>query len=236
MSPGLEIDLQMDLPALLRMHLSSELDMQHRHASRMRFSPSLSYGRHFGPPSPTAKQAAVMVMLEANESGWTIPLTERPAHLPDHPGQISLPGGRLEPGESYLEAACREFAEELGTTTFPGELVGELQSIYVYNSDYFVRPFVAISPVRIDYVPCQREVERVIHLPVQLLMDDSRLSPQVFRCGNASWHSSTIHHDNALIWGATAIILGEFARIMHRCQLTHSTPKTGQLSICPAET
>ncbi len=215
----LEVDSQMDLAALLRRHLSSDVDREQRHASRMRFSPSLSYGRHFGPAAPTAKQAAVMVMLESNESGWTIPLTERPAHLPDHPGQISLPGGRLEPGESHLEAACREFAEELGTATFPGELVGELQSIYVYNSDYFVRPFVAISPGRIDYVPCQREVERVIHLPVQLLMDDSTLRPQEFRRGKASWLSNTIHYDNALIWGATAIILGEFARIMQSCRL-----------------
>ena len=218
MSPGVKVSSTMDLSARLRTQLSNELSIAQRHASRMRFSPSLSYGRHFGPPAPTAKQAAVMLLLEASDSGWTIPLTERPAHLPDHPGQISLPGGRLEAGESHLEAACREFAEELGTETFPGELVGELQSLYVYNSDYFVRPFVAVCPRRIEYVPCQREVERVIHLPVDLLLDESKQTSQVFRRGNATWHSSTIHFDNALIWGATAIILGEFAQVMQACE------------------
>lgn len=216
---------RMELATQLRRQLSSQSDLNLRHASRMRFSPSLSYGRHFGPPAPTAKQAAVMIMLEATNSGWTIPLTERPKHLPDHPGQISLPGGRVEAGESHLEAACREFAEELGTATFPGEFVGELQPIYVYNSDYFVRPFVAVCDQRLAYVPCEREVERVIHLPVEQLLDDSRLTEHVFRRGNASWHAKTIHCEDALIWGATAIILGEFARILQNCLEGDAEPR-----------
>ena len=224
MSSSSPVQPRIDLAAQLRVRLNSKLDLQRRHAGRMRFSPSLSYGRHFCPPAPTAKQAAVMIMLEASESGWTIPLTERPKHLPDHPGQISLPGGRVEEGESHLEAACREFAEELGITTFPGEFVGELQSIYIYNSDYFVRPFVAVCGHRLAYTPCEREVERVIHLPIEHLLDDSRLSQQEFRRDKASWHSSTIHCDGALIWGATAIILGEFARIYQSCLLGHAEP------------
>lgn len=216
---------RMELATQLRRQLSSQSDLNLRHASRMRFSPSLSYGRHFGPPAPTAKQAAVMIMLEATNSGWTIPLTERPKHLPDHPGQISLPGGRVEAGESHLEAACREFAEELGTATFPGEFVGELQPIYVYNSDYFVRPFVAVCSQRLVYAPCEREVERVIHLPVEHLLDDSRLTQHEFLRGNASWHSYAIHCEDAIIWGATAIILGEFARILRNCLLGDAEPQ-----------
>ena len=216
---------RMELATQLRRQLSSQSDLNLRHAGRMRFSPSLSYGRHFGPPAPTAKQAAVMIMLEATNSGWTIPLTERPKHLPDHPGQISLPGGRVEAGESHLEAACREFAEELGTASFPGEFVGELQPIYVYNSDYFVRPFVAVCDQRLAYIPCEREVERVIHLPVEQLLDDSRLTEQVFRRGDASWHAKTIHCEDALIWGATAIILGEFARILQNCLVDDAEPR-----------
>lgn len=225
MIPPSPVHPRIDLAARLRKLLSSDLDLKNRHAWRMRFSPSLSYGRHFGPAAPTAKQAAVMIMLEASESGWTIPLTERPKHLPDHPGQISLPGGRVELGESHLEAACREFTEELGTGMFPGVFVGELQSIYVYNSDYFVRPFVAVCEQRLEYAPCEREVERVIHLPVDYLLDDNRVSRQEFRRGNASWQSSTIHCDEAQIWGATAIILGEFARIYQQCLLGDAEPR-----------
>ena len=233
MSSSSPVHPRIDLAAQLRVQLSSKLDLKRRHAGRMRFSPSLSYGRHFGPPAPTAKQAAVMIMLEASELGWTIPLTERPKHLPDHPGQISLPGGRVEEGESHLDAACREFAEELGTATFPGEIVGELQSIYVYNSDYVVRPFVAVCNQKLAYAPCEREVERVIHLPIEHLLDDSRLTQHEFRRGKASWHSSTIHCDDALIWGATAIILGEFARIYQSCLPGEAEPRVHN-GVCQA--
>ena len=225
MSPSSPVFPQTDLATQLRKQLSNNSDLKFRNIGRMRFSPSLSYGRHFGPPAPTAKQAAVLIMLEPSESGWTIPLTERPKHLPDHPGQISLPGGRVEEGENHWDAACREFVEELGTTPFPGNFVGELQSIYVYNSDYFVRPFLAVCDQRLAYAPCEREVERVIHLPVDHLLDDSRLTRQEFRRGKASWESSTIHCDDALIWGATAIILGEFARIYQRCVLGDAEPR-----------
>lgn len=208
----------------LREQLKNNVDLENRHAGRMQFSPSLSYGRHFCPPSPTAKQAAVMILLEASDSGWTIPLTVRPKHLPDHPGQISLPGGRVEEGESHLEAACREFAEEMGTDAFPGEYIGELQSIYVYNSDYFVRPFLAVCGQKLAYMPCQREVERVIHLPIADLLDERRLSQQEFRRGMATWRSNTIHCGDAVIWGATAIILGEFARIYRSCVQAYAEP------------
>jgi 8-oxo-dGTP pyrophosphatase MutT (NUDIX family) len=226
-----QIDPQIDLATRLREQLNDNFDLTFRHMGRMRFSPSLSYGRHFGPPAPTAKQAAVLIMLEPSEGGWTIPLTERPKHLPDHPGQISLPGGRVEEGENHWEAACREFVEELGTSHFPGKFLGELQSIYVYNSDYFVRPFLAVCDQRLTYAPCEREVERVIRLPVEHLLDDRRLTRQEFQRGKASWHSSTIHCDDALIWGATAIILGEFARIYQRCVLSHAEP-SDQAGVC----
>ncbi len=184
----------------LRRTLENVGHLSRRHAERMFFSPTLSYGRHFGPPSPTAKQAAVMILLESTPAGWCIPLTERPQHLPDHPGQISLPGGRVEAGESHLEAACREFSEEMGTAVFPGEVIGELQSVYVYNSDYFVRPFVALANGSINYQPCEREVARLIHLPVEQLWDTDRFAQQEFQRGKARWHSRTIVWQSAVIW------------------------------------
>jgi 8-oxo-dGTP pyrophosphatase MutT (NUDIX family) len=198
----------------LRAVLGEGCHAETRHRSCMQFSPSISYGRHFGPPQPTARQAAVMILIELRDGQWTIPLTERPQHLPDHPGQISLPGGRLEAHETHLEAAMREFNEELGTERFPGEVIGELSPIYVYNSDYYVRPFLAVCAHPIQYLPCPQEVARVIQLPVSHLLADGLYVQQTFRRGMAAWTARTIHIEGAQVWGATAIILGECARVL----------------------
>lgn len=189
-----------------------------RHRGRSGFSPSLSYGRHFGPPSVTAKQAAVMIAIEPREAVWSIPLTVRPNQLPDHPGQISLPGGRLEGQESHLEAAHREFAEELGAT-LTGRVVGELQPIYVFNSDYYVRPFVAVCDQQLNYRPCRQEVERVIHLPLNVLRDATLHSQRCFSRGLMHWRARVISYGNDLIWGATAVILGELAVVLQDARL-----------------
>lgn len=164
---------------------------------------------------PTAKAAAVMVLLERDDfNSWTIPLTERPAHLPDHPGQISLPGGRIEIGEAALDAAVREFEEELGVTKFSGQVVGQLQPIYVYNSDYYVTPFVAVAPTCPAFEPCVHEVARVIRLPVTVLLDHMQHQVELFQRGLAEWESLVIRHDGVTIWGATAIMLAELAAVL----------------------
>ena len=187
--------------------------LRERQAQRAAISPSMSYGRHFGPPSPTAKQAAVMVLIEgAYDTAWTswsIPLTVRPNHLPSHPGQISLPGGRREAGETLEETACRELQEELGLATFPGRVLGALQPLYVYNSDYYVTPFMAYSQRLPQYEPCRDEVERVIQLPLGLLHDRGQDRVERFTRGLMEWTAPVVGHADELIWGATAIILAE---------------------------
>lgn len=194
-----------------------------RRSGRQAFSPSLSYGRHFGPPRRASKAAAVMMMLEPISSssrattevaGYAIPLTVRPMHLPDHPGQVSLPGGRLEGNETYQQAAEREFCEELGLREFPGQVIGELSPLYVYNSDYFVRAFVATCPEPLVFKPCDYEVQEVVRLPLATLLDVDSYSAESFSHGNVHWHANTILAGNTTIWGATAIMLAELATVI----------------------
>ncbi len=186
-----------------------------RQRCRSGFSPSISYGRHFGPPAPTARQAAVMIMLEPRDGAWTIPLTIRSDHIPDHPGQISLPGGRLVAHETPQQAAEREFVEELGCASFPGRVLGELLPLYVYNSNYYVRPFLAVSETCLHYVPCTREVASVLHLPISAIFDEHYQQPREFSRGLVHWTAPTICYHRHHIWGATAIILGELRALQH---------------------
>jgi 8-oxo-dGTP pyrophosphatase MutT (NUDIX family) len=203
---------------LLCIHLQQALAnpslLPSRQAVRAAYGPTLSYGRHFGPPAPSARQAAVVVLLEPRGGEWTIPLTVRPDHLPDHPGQVSLPGGRLEAGESHQQAAEREFFEELGCELQPGQILGELLPLYVYHSDYYVRSFIAISQRLFDYRPCTREVARLIHLPLAALAEPQPAVAQQFSRGLASWTAPTITGGGATIWGATAIILAELTALL----------------------
>jgi 8-oxo-dGTP pyrophosphatase MutT (NUDIX family) len=155
-----------------------------------------------------------MILIEPRDGEWSIPLTVRPHNLQDHPGQISFPGGRLELGENHAQAAEREFAEELGVSPFPGELCGELQPIFVFNSDYHVRPFVAICDTVLDYEPCPMEVDRIIHLPLASLIDSGKRELLSFSRGSATWKSLTICHEQDHIWGATAIMLAELAALL----------------------
>lgn len=204
----------------LRQAIESQEHRERRRRMRRLFSPSLSYGRHGGPPHPRTKQAAVMILLEKREGTYQIPLTVRPNHLPDHPGQISFPGGRLEGTEGYAEAAVREFGEELGVTPFPGQIVGELDPIFVYNSDYFVRPFVAVCSEQLHYAPCPHEVDRVIHLPVENLLNEASYVERPFSRGSVGWKAKTIRLNEDYIWGATAIMLGELSAVLHDLELT----------------
>ncbi|GAB5403059.1 MAG: CoA pyrophosphatase [Aureliella sp.] len=202
-----------------------------RQNARNAFSPDLSYGRHFGPPRPKTKAAAVMIMLEPNNlgqphtgdaslQGLSIPLTVRPMHLPDHPGQVSLPGGRLEGNETFQQAAEREFREELGTDEFPGRVAGELSPLYVYNSDYWVRVFVATCNSPQQYTPCDYEVESVVRLPVETLLRTELHGRKLFARGKSNWRARVISVGDTAIWGATAIMLGELAAVLKQISPT----------------
>ncbi len=202
----------------LRRHLlcglADDARIPARQEAREAFSPELAYGRHFGPPAPTARQAAVVVLLEPRSGTWTIPVTVRPDHLPDHPGQVSLPGGRLEAGESHQQAAEREFLEELGCGLAAEQILGELLPLYVFHSDYYVRSFVAISERLLDYEPCAREVAQIVHLPLAALSLAADAHRQQFTRGSVVWSAPTIHTANTTIWGATAMILAELAALL----------------------
>lgn len=191
-----------------------------RQQVRAIYSPELSYGRHFSPPGPTARQAAVMVLLNSPtpNSHWsdcTIPLTVRPQHLPDHPGQISFPGGRVEEGELIQRAAVREFEEELGVA-FQGQIIGQLSPVWVFNSDYALTPYLAVLVGELAVCPCDYEVERVIHYPVSRLLLDADNDWDDFARGSVRWRANVFRAGDDRVWGVTAVVLAELAVILRQ--------------------
>ncbi|HEX5471781.1 MAG TPA: CoA pyrophosphatase [Lacipirellulaceae bacterium] len=200
-----------DLPQRIELALRGG----HRGARRQKqMSPELSYGRHAGPAPHTARHAAVMLLLFRRRGRWHLPLTERPATLSRHAGQISLPGGSIEIGESSLDAARREVNEELGFDA-PSSALGRLADCYVFASDFLVTPWVvASSEADIIWRPHDREVQDVVELPLATLLDDDSISRLTIQRGPLVFHAPCIAVGSARIWGATCTILSELAGVL----------------------
>jgi 8-oxo-dGTP pyrophosphatase MutT (NUDIX family) len=199
-----------DLPARLKHVLSGYFpDRAHtRH-----FAPEMSYGRHYGPAPATARQAAVVLLLFRRGGTWHVPLTERPATLTRHGGQISLPGGTLEIGESSQQAALRELDEELGIREGV-DLFGCLSDCYVFASDYVVKPWLAVMHSEPVWRPRVEEVHHVIELPVASLLDGKHVGRMTIERGPVVFHAPCYLYDDHSIWGATSVVLSELAHLL----------------------
>lgn len=204
----------------------------HRLSERLRESnalpkpasvPELSYGRHRGPAPPNARLAAVAVTLFQAGGNWFIPLTLRPKSLQHHGGQVCFPGGRVESGETTLEAALREFHEELGVPARVQHPCGELSTQYVYASRNLVHPIVAIIEEPAPWDPDPSEVEQVISLPLSVLADrrhqvlvtqQRRVESGAKSIDHFTFRAPAYEFEDHLIWGATALILDQLAQIL----------------------
>ncbi len=203
-----------DLPQRLQHVMRTSGQSAQSRALNLNMSPELGYGRHAGPAPHTARPAAVMLLLFRRARQWHIPLTERPLTLAHHAGQISLPGGAVETGESSIDAALRELNEELGFIA-PHLVLGRLADCYVFASDFLVTPWVIASfEPETRWQPHDREVQTVVELPLDVLLDDQAIGRLTIERGPLIFHAPCIRIGNNRVWGATSIILNEFAGLL----------------------
>jgi 8-oxo-dGTP pyrophosphatase MutT (NUDIX family) len=179
-----------------------------------KYEPQPRLERHYEWAPPEAREAAVLILLYPHEDRWHVPLTLRPAHLPAHAGQVSLPGGALDPGETGREAALREFFEELGAAGHPIEVLGQLSPIYVRASNFRVEPWLALTERRPDMAPNPAEVEKLLEVPLEHLLD-----PANFGFRERAWKGHVYSAPHFLVaahqvWGATCMLLGELVTVL----------------------
>jgi 8-oxo-dGTP pyrophosphatase MutT (NUDIX family) len=163
-----------------------------------------------GDTPPEARQAAALLLIYPGDEGPTIPLTLRRDDLPEHPGQISFPGGRIDPGERPEAAALREAHEEIGIDPASIRIVGPMSSLWVVVSNHLVRPFVGVADERPALRLAEREVAELIEAPIAHLHDEMRVQRQrVVRDGLLIDYPA-FDVGGHRVWGATAMMLGEF--------------------------
>ncbi len=178
------------------------------------YAPPTRPARHYEEAPADARPAAVLALLYPHEDAWHLPLTLRPAHLPDHAGQVCLPGGAIEPGETAREAAVREFVEELGATEEPIELLGSLSPLYLSATNFRVEPWVGVTASRPPLVPNPAEVEAVLEIPLVHLLEPAELESHERREGGRVYPAPHFAWQTYRIWGATCMILGELVALL----------------------
>jgi 8-oxo-dGTP pyrophosphatase MutT (NUDIX family) len=156
----------------------------------------------------------VLVLLYPHQDAWHLPLTLRPAHLADHAGQISLPGGAIEEGETSREAAVREFHEELGAEGLGMEFCGRLSRRYVSVSNFRITPWVAVTDRRPDWRPDPAEVAQLMEIPLAHLLDPASLGSHRREQRGESYVTPHFTWQSYRIWGATFAILSELAAVL----------------------
>lgn len=151
--------------------------------------------------------AAVLVPVVNRPAGLTMLLTQRSADLPDHPGQISFPGGRVEPEDaSTAHAALREAAEEVGLPAERVVVLGELAP-YETVTGYRVSPIVGWVEPPFCLTPDPVEVADVFEVPLAFLLDPQNQKRHFRMLGELRRDFWAISYGERYIWGATAAML-----------------------------
>ena len=201
-----------DLEARLRERLGGTLPGANAH---LRFVPVPTVrGWRAGEFPVGARDAAALLCLYPADSGVALPLTVRASTLARHAGQISLPGGATDPGETPAQAALREAAEEIGIDPAAVRVLGELTPIHVLVSGFTLHPVVGVTDVRPAFTPAPGEVDEIVEVRLEHLQDASRIRTGTRQREGVEVQYSYLDLDGHHVWGATAMILGEFLQLL----------------------
>jgi len=197
-----------DLERTLRVKLAETLPGVE---AQMRFAPvAPRSGWRPGHYPEDARIAAALLLIYPGERGPSIALTVRASGLARHAGQISLPGGASDPGETLAETAVREAQEEIGVDPATVHVLGELTPVWVLVSGFTLHPVVGVTHARPSFVPSTGEVAEILEVSLEDLRDASKI-----RRGTRIREGMAIEYPyfdllGHQVWGATAMVLGEF--------------------------
>jgi len=153
--------------------------------------------------------AAVLAPLYLSPEGAVHAVfTKRRDDLRRHPGEISFPGGRRDPGDPDLAAtALREAEEEVGLAPSAVELLGALEPVPTFVTDYAVYPFVGLIEPGLEWILAPREVAQVLELPLATVRAGHGERRLVRR--GIAFRTDTYQVGDHLIWGATGRIVAD---------------------------
>lgn len=162
-------------------------------------------------PGEVLVPAAVLVAVTDRPNPGVI-LTQRPAHMRRHPGQVAFPGGRLDPGDDGpVAGALREAEEEIGLPRDRVEVIGTTD-FYQTITGYQVTPVIGVIPPDLPLVPQEAEVADLFEVPLALLMAQNNYALRTVEWQGGERQYFELFWGERRIWGATAAMLVNLAR------------------------
>ncbi|MDP2133115.1 MAG: CoA pyrophosphatase [Sulfuritalea sp.] len=159
--------------------------------------------------------AAVLVPVIVRETGLTMLLTQRTAHLRDHAGQVSFPGGRCEQSDASAEAtALREAEEEVGIAASQVEILGRLPE-YRTGTGFVITPVVGLVTPPLNLKLDDFEVAEVFEPPLDFLLDSANHQRQSIEVRGVRHEYWAMPWQGYFIWGATAGMLVTLHRFLY---------------------
>jgi 8-oxo-dGTP pyrophosphatase MutT (NUDIX family) len=160
------------------------------------------------------RPAAALVLLYTRENRPHLVLTVRADLLARHGGQVSFPGGAIEPGEAIASAALREAAEEIGIDPSVVRIVGPLTPLHIPVSDFIVHPIVGVMDHMPVFSHAATEVARVLEVPFDDLLDPARMHETTRMRDEVVVEVPYFDIGGEQVWGATAMMLSELIWVL----------------------
>ena len=158
---------------------------------------------------------SVLILLYPENDSIFFPLIKRPDYLGTHSGQISLPGGKAEPGEDAVETALREANEEVGADSKQIQILGKLSEFYVIPSNFLITPVVGMSFTNPSFIPDTHEVVKILTAKLSdLLREDAIQTKEILAAGRYALQAPHFEIEGEIVWGATAMILNELRMVL----------------------
>jgi len=181
--------------------------LRERFSTPRQFAPVTTGDGHLWRSREGIRPAAVLIPVVARDDAPTVLFTQRTAHLQDHAGQISFPGGRVEPGDrSPRDTALREAAEEIGLSPERVDVLGHL-SDYTTVTGYRVTPVVGLVNPPLGLRMDEDEVAEVFEVPLAFLLDPANHQRNCVIHEGRERYYYAVPYGHRYIWGATAGML-----------------------------
>lgn len=164
-----------------------------------------------------ARESAVVILLYEKENETHIVFTQRHIYRGVHSGQISFPGGKRDDGDRSLRiTALRELEEELGISLCEENILLPLSWLYVPPSNFVVYPFVAFTKEIPKFIKQESEVKEIIEVKLSDLLNENNQKQFLYKDKKLeiSYEMPCYDINNCVIWGATAMILSEFLKVI----------------------